>query len=152
MIHKNIVAAICSTGLFLSLPTTGNETPKVSAAELRAIYMAAGLTERNGQILDACEQPTQPEIEVKDLNGDGKPEVFVIVGGSCYGSTGVNLSLLINDRRGHWKDNFGFPGVYRLLDSKNMGYPDIEIGGPGFCFPVWRWNGNQYEIHKRCER
>ena len=22
-----------------------------------------------------------------------------------------------------------------------------KIGGPGFCFPVWRWNGKQYVHH-----
>ncbi len=152
MAHKNIVAGLCAAGLPLSFPTFGGETHKLPPAELKAIYVAAGLTERNGIILDACEQPTKPEIEVKDLNGDGKPEVFVMVGGSCYGNTGVNLSLLIKDKQGNWKDNFGFPGIYKLLDTKNLGYPDIEIGGPGFCFPVWRWNGNKYAIHKRCDR
>lgn len=139
-------------GLFFSLPTFGSEATKLSPTEIKSIYVTAGLTERKGKIFDACEQPIQPEIEVKDLNGDGKPEVFVMVTGSCYGVTGVNLSLLIKDKHGNWKDNFGFPGTYKLLTTKNLGYPDIEILGPGFCFPVWRWNGNEYAIHKRCDR
>ncbi|MFP5403517.1 MAG: hypothetical protein ACLGG2_02365 [Gammaproteobacteria bacterium] len=28
--------------------------------------------------------------------------------------------------------------------------PDISIGGPGFCFPVVRWNGKACALH-RCE-
>jgi len=37
------------------------------------------------------------------------------------------------------------------------GWPDILVGGPGFCFPVERWNGKAYELHrfeyegKRCK-
>jgi hypothetical protein len=23
--------------------------------------------------------------------------------------------------------------------------PDMSVGGPGFCFPVLRWNGKSYE-------
>ena len=37
------------------------------------------------------------------------------------------------------------------------GWPDIQMGGPGFCFPVWRWNGSAYALNrfeyegKRCK-
>ncbi|MEA3641723.1 MAG: hypothetical protein VBE63_17550 [Lamprobacter sp.] len=136
---------------FLPLTAFGHETRSLTPSELKEIYSAAGLTERNGKIFDACDRPTKPEIEVKDLNTDGTPEVFVHVPSLCYGHSG-NLSLLIKDKKGNWKDNFGFTGVYRILDTKSMGYPDIEIGGPGTCFPVWRWNGKAYAIHKRCDR
>ena len=47
---------------------------------------------------------------------------------------------------------FGFPGEYKVLATRHRGYPDIEIPGPGTCFPVWRWNGSAYAIHKRCAR
>jgi hypothetical protein len=36
-----------------------------------------------------------------------------------------------------------------FLTTKGVGgWPDIEIGGPGFCFPVERWNGKQYVLHR----
>jgi hypothetical protein len=64
-------------------------------------------------------------------------------------SVGSNLSYIKNTH-GQWKPQFGFPGIYTVLKTKSKGYPDIEIGGPGTCFPVWRWNGRAYAIHKRC--
>ncbi|HET6490440.1 MAG TPA: hypothetical protein VFG28_11850 [Syntrophales bacterium] len=43
-------------------------------------------------------------------------------------------------------DNFGFPGMdYTKMKTGNKGYPDLMIGGPGFCHPVWRWNGKAYQ-------
>lgn len=130
-----------------------DETVKFSPAELKVLYKAAGLTERDGKFFDDCEQPIQPDTEIVDLNEDGKPEVFILVSGSCYGAAGAQLSLIIKDNLGHWQSNFGFPaGGYKLLSAKNNSYPDIEIEGPGPCFPIWRWNGTQYIIHKRCDR
>jgi hypothetical protein len=45
-----------------------------------------------------------------------------------------------------------------FLATKGVGgWPDIEMGGPGFCFPVWRWNGKAYALNrfeyegKRCK-
>jgi hypothetical protein len=144
------------TALALSLLTPlarSGESPKLSATELKAVYKMAGLKERGGKFLDDCDQQVQPESNVVDLNGDGQPEVFVMVSSSCYGMAGGELTLLIKDKQGRWKSNLGMPaGGYKLLSTKNKGYPDIEIGGPGFCFPVWRWNGTQYAIHKRCDR
>ena len=28
------------------------------------------------------------------------------------------------------------------------GWPDIQVGGPGFCFPVLRWNGKEYILNR----
>jgi len=40
-------------------------------------------------------------------------------------------------------------GVPEFLSSKGKdGWPDISIGGPGFCFPVQRWNGREYAVHR----
>jgi hypothetical protein len=60
------------------------------------------------------------------------------------------MNLYIKNPNGQWKPQFGFPGVYTVLTTKNKGYPDIEIGGPRTCFPVWRWNGRAYAIYKKC--
>ena len=90
------------------------------------------------------------EAEVKDLNGDGQPEVFTKRYGAMFGMAGVELQLYVKDKNGKWVPQFGFPGAYEILSTKAGGYPDIEIQGPGTCFPVWRWNGSAYAIHKRC--
>jgi len=98
----------------------------------------------------ACNESLDYEASVVDLNGDGQPEVFTQVFGTCLGGmTGVFLNLFIKNSAGQWQPQFGFPGMYEILKTGNKGYPDIEIGGPGFCFPVWRWNGREYAHYKQ---
>jgi hypothetical protein len=96
---------------------------------------------------EACgEIPTQTEII--DLNGDGTAEVFVHWGNSCTsGHAGRSLSLFARDSSGVWNDQLGFPAFdYSALTASNAGYPDLEFGGPGFCFAVWSWTGGHYEF------
>jgi len=149
-----VVGLAALAALLLVAPAQSREVPKFPPAEMAAVYKAAGLTERGGKILDACGKAVEPQVDVVDLNGDGQPEVFVLANDAvCYGDAGGELTLLIKDSHGRWQANLGFSaGGYKLLSTKNKGYPDIEIGWPGFCFPVWRWNGRAYVIHKRCDR
>ena len=151
--RKPIVGVIGALGALLFASTVSRADPNLSVAELSAVYKAAGLKERSGKVIDDCGQPVTPQVDVIDLNGDGQPEVFVLATDAiCYGDAGGQLSLLIKDKQGHWQANLGIPaGGYTVLKTKSQGYPDIEIGGPGFCFPVWRWNGKQYAIYKRCD-
>ena len=38
-------------------------------------------------------------------------------------------------------------GVLTFLDASGTGgWPDISVGGPGFCFPVERWDGKEYNL------
>lgn len=98
-----------------------------------------------------CNENLEYEAEVIDLNGDGQPEVFLSIQGLCLGgAAGVHLNLFVKNAKGQWKPQFGFPGIYTILKTKFKGYPDIEIGGPGNCSPVWRWNGVEYALFKKC--
>jgi hypothetical protein len=44
-----------------------------------------------------------------------------------------------------------------LATKGTGGWPDIQLGGPGFCFAVMRWNGKGYALNrfeyegKRCK-
>ncbi len=108
---------------------------------------------RNGSYFDKdYEGLAECAAEVIDLNGDGQPEVFTKCYGSMFGMAGVQMDLFIKGKGGKWISQFGFPGEYKILEAKSRGYPDIEIQGPGTCFPVWRWNGSAYAIHKSCDR
>ena len=91
------------------------------------------------------------ETEATDLNGDGQFEVLTKEYGSCFGRTGVQMNLYIKAKTGQWKAQFGFPGEPKILKTKSHGFPDIEVMGPGQCFPVWRYNGQQYNIIKKCK-
>lgn len=128
--------------------------PSGGGDEAKVIAEATGgrMKAKSGEFFDKdCNEKTTYSAEVIDLNGDGQPEVFANLPGICHGGrVGVHMNLYIRNAGGQWKPQFGFPGIYNILNTRNMGYPDIEIGGPGSCAPVWRWNGQQYEIHKMC--
>jgi hypothetical protein len=92
------------------------------------------------------------DAELVDLNADGQAEVFTRRHGAMFGRTGVEMNLYVKNKSGQWQPQFGFPGDYGILKTRHLGYPDIEILGPGTCFPVWRWNGSAYALHKSCAR
>ena len=124
---------------------------KPDAAKVVAEATGGRLKAETGQVFDeGCGAEVDYQADVVDLNGDGQSEVFTQLQSGCYGMAGVQLDLLIKGKDGKWSSQFGFPGMYTILETKNLGYPDIEIGGPGTCFPVWRWNGKSYALHKKC--
>ena|SRR5690606_8877818 len=104
-----------------------------------------------GRVKDQeCGQQIEYETQAIDLNGDGQLEVMTKEYGACFGMAGVQMNLYIKDKAGQWQPQFGFPGEPNLLTAKKHGFPDIEVLGPGQCFPVWRYNGTAYQLHKRC--
>ncbi len=135
-------------------PAPGVTRPaSANASRDEAIFRAAGFKKTRRGWESGCDDPTAGSpydpgaIErVKDLNGDGYPEAVVTEGGSlCYGNTGMAFWLVSQQANGTWKlvyDNIGIP---EFLATKGVGgWPDISVGGPGFCFPVMRWNGRAY--------
>jgi len=98
--------------------------------------------------------------EVRDVNGDGLPEAIINESGSeCHGNTGEGYSLVSKQPNGSWKLLSQGTGILEFLKGPRVsGWPDIQVGGPGFCFPVYRWNGHQYVFNrneyegKRCKR
>jgi len=122
-------------------------------AALDAIQAATGgkMKAAKGKVFDSdCGEEIEYEAEAIDLNGDGQLEVMTMEFGSCWGRAGSQMNLYIKDKGGKWQPQFGFPGSPKILTSKNHGFPDVEVAGPGTCFPVWRYNGKQYDIFKSC--
>ncbi len=137
----------------------------LSEADRLAVFKAAGYTLK-GREWRACDTgdsgaPYTPGAieEVRDLNGDGRPEAVVTEGGTfCYGHAGTGFQLLSKQADGKWRAMTEGSGIPRFLKTRGAGnWPDISIGGPGFCFPVERWNGKAYKLQrfeyegKRCK-
>ncbi len=153
----------------LSAACTAQETPDapgpallfaqdrgtLSAVERQQIFESLWLavdSTGTGYVDQSCGQPADAVVSFSDLNGDGQQEVLVIFGNSCTsGMAGSSVLLFIKDSAGTYQPNLGFPAASAEPQStSHLGYPDLLIGGPGFCFPVWRWDGKEYQ-HLRQE-
>jgi len=125
--------------------TTGD----VTTAEKTAIYALLQMRPNGqGQVQNECGDMVTPQFMVTDLGaGVGRAISFVIGGGpsmaSCYGDG--PLIVIYRQTGGAWREVYqqrgGMPAI---LSAQHNGGNDIAAGGPGFSFPVWEWNGNEY--------
>ena len=146
------IAAAALLAVLTALPAhAAPPTPTIAPAERAAVFKAAGFKPRGSQYVRCEEDPptasyTPGQIEVVDLNGDGRPEAWVTEGSTfCYGNTAAYFVLVTRDESGTWRQLLDGVGVPTALATKQQGWPDIEAGGPGFGkFPVYRWNGKAY--------
>lgn len=130
---------------------------RLSKPDAAKVFRAAGF-HYDGHAWRGCELPIDadyhgPMIEsVRDYNGDGLPDAIVTDSSiSCYGiSTGI-FSIVSKQRDGSWNKIADGTGVPEFLPRKvASGWPDLSIGGPGFCFSVQKWTGSSFE-HDRFE-
>lgn len=130
---------------------------KPSAADEAAIFKAAGFKRKGKRwVTEGCDDPASSTYgpgtveDFKDLNGDGRPEAVLSEGGTfCYGNTGQGFWLLSQQGGGTWKLLMQSTGIPQFMATKGKdGFPDIQIGGPGFCFPVVRWDGKEYKTQR----
>lgn len=150
----NLNVIVAGASIVLYCASVSGAPAKLSPADEAAAFKAAGF-KLKGKQWHACDD-TSPSAtpgaiqEVRDLNGDGRPEAIIIEGGTaCYGNTGQGYSLVSKQADGSWKLITGGTGMLSILRTTGVGrWPDIEIGGPGFCFPVERWNGRKYAVQR----
>ena len=61
-------------------------------------------------------------------------------------------SRCLSKASGKWQVIYASEGIPTFLPTKQKtpgGWPDVMIGGPGFCFPVMRWNGKTYVLNRK---
>jgi hypothetical protein len=127
----------------------------LSSADEAAAFKAAGFTRRGNRWSGCGDSGTRGyeagKIDrVADLNGDGQPDSVIVEGSSeCFGNTGYGFWIVSRQADGRWKLLTHSPGIPEILRTKGTdGWPDIGVGGPGFCFPVLRWNGKEYKTQR----
>jgi len=141
---------------FLILPIlllTGAKTfaeskPNIPANEVNSIFKAAGFNKTNKGWKADC--GIGQITTYKDLNGDGlKDAIITDASTKCYGNTDVGYYIVAQQKNGKWQTIFENAGIPTFLKSTGKdGWPDIENGGPGLCFAVYRWNGKSYEVNR----
>ena len=152
---RRIVPCLILIMPVLALPALG-APPALSSADQVAAFKAAGFSQRGGHWRSGCDDPGTPSYtpgqiaQVRDLNGDGRPEAVITEGGTyCYGMSGSGFSLVSQQADGSWRLMTSAIGLPGFLPARGAGgWPDIQVGGPGFCFPVMRWNGKAYALHR----
>lgn len=140
-----MIPTLLFAGTMMTAPTT---------AETDAMFAAAGGV-RRGKDWVLCREDPVAKLRIdlyRDINGDGIKDVIVVEDSAlCYGAAGVSFALLAGQPKGKWKKMAQAVGVADVLDQRRgvNNWPDISLGGPGFCFPVLRWNGRAYINHRR---
>lgn len=121
----------------------------VSAADTAAAFKAGGFAPTRGKYL-ACDKSQELQIEIRDVNGDGRADAIITDSGlECFGNTGQGWTLVTKEASGAWKKLHESQGIPDFLPTRGQGgWPDVVNGGPGFCFPVLRWNGAAYAISR----
>ncbi|GAA5011408.1 hypothetical protein GCM10025793_23930 [Lysobacter lycopersici] len=138
----------------MAQPAHAQATDGLSTADRAAIFKAAGATkQKDGRWVICTDDPQTSGAsidEVRDLNGDGRPEAVVNEDGTfCNGMAGTRFALVSKQADGSWRSMLDSEGMAEFLPAKGKdGWPDVSVGGPGFCFPVMRWNGSGYAFNR----
>jgi len=142
---KYAVSVLCA--LLVPASTLAADLP----TDIDDAYKAAGMTQKDGH-WTGCPDDDYGMAEVadgdyRDINGDGVKDLVITDSGTfCYGATGQGF-VLLDRASGKWQVVYQSEGIPLFKDTAGKAtgtWPDITIGGPGFCFPVMRWNGQTY--------
>jgi hypothetical protein len=125
----------------------------LSAQDQTAAFNAAGAAQTKGMWTMCADDPntTGARIEsASDVNGDGLPDAVIAEDGTfCYGMAGMGYAIVSKQASGEWRLMSQGAGIPSFLAARGaQGWPDLQIGGPGFCFPVERWDGTAYALHR----
>ena len=136
-----------ATKLFKEVKSKLTDLEKNKIASLTGFVLSGNKDEPFASDKDSKEYPFMAFVYPTDLNKDGIEEIFIVFGNTyTSGNTGSNVVLYIKNNSGNFTAHLGFPGTAPdILTTVNKGYPDLMIGGPGFEFPILRWNGKTYD-------
>ena len=159
MIRAGGHALAAGTALLLAAPSLAVDPPADSGFEIddSDAFHAAGFKLVNDTEWRACDDPGTASYlpgqieQIADLNGDGAPEAVITESSAyCFGAAGTGYYLVSSDSAGKWRlidSGEGFATFLKTRGADN--WPDLEVGGPGFCFPVLRWDGKAYVPNRR---
>lgn len=123
----------------------------IAEEQLPSVFEAAGFRLEDSN-WHACDDPgTMSYVpgqvaNTLDINGDGLSDaVLSEASGYCYGAAGQAYFIVVQQADSSWKVVDTGQGIPVFVETTGTdGWLDFEVGGPGFCFPVMRWNGEAY--------
>lgn len=143
-------ADVAGSNLPAALPTP---------ADFDQAFLAANMVKRAGRWTGCADDENGfAQIEngdYRDINQDGVNDIVISdYGGFCYGNTGQGFVIVTKAASGKWQVMHASPGIATFVKTAVKtpgGWPDVEVGGPGFCFPINRWNGKDYVFNRNHE-
>lgn len=126
----------------------------LTPAQQNAIFKELGFKlsrdKKEFVVAEGEDYPFAATAYTTDLNKDKVPEIFVVYGNTfTSGGTGQSVAIFIKDAAGRYQLVLGVPSTSpQILTTTNKGYPDLLLGGPGFEYPVMRWDGKYYDNHR----
>lgn len=159
LVEESKISQTTSDAIALHQIEEKQKTPNILTEEEQAeVFKAVNAVQREGNwVIERDDKQSTAGVvtieKLADLNGDGRKEALVIDdGGSYYGNTGQQFTLLSKQTDGGWRIVIQEIAIPKFLESHGVdGWPDIELGGPGFSHPVVRWNGKEYAQHSTTE-
>lgn len=155
--NVKVIGAVYLAATLFTVHASATDAPKVTLAEMHAVYKAADLKEKRGKWVNSCGESAPDKAEVVDLDGAGQPGVFLYVSGSCLEWKGSLFTLFAKGKDHRWKDVLpAMSQRYKILPAKHNGYFDIEVLNEGEFArtpgSIYCWNGQRYdaEENKRC--
>lgn len=129
--------------------------PAYMPAPLSADKLALALKALNlkpaplGKVMNDCGEAVTPGVHTAELGGDvGRAYLIVVPGGpnsvTCYGDNPGALYLLRATKEGAFTLIFSDRGFLAVMPDTHKGVHDVAVGGPGFEFPVYEWNGSTF--------
>lgn len=119
--------------------------PGDHAALLAVLDLAA---DADGRVVNECGEAVEPGFFPVELGGPvGAAELLVIPGGpttlTCYGD-GPGALYLMKPEGDSYRMIFADRGYLAILEPGAGGARELSVGGPGFSFPVFAWDGAYY--------
>lgn len=153
LVHADEKSAALAAALFENVLAAALPAPdRVAIANLTPLALKGG---QFISTLPGCDrEPMDPEARVEDLNGDRKPEVFVVAGNTCTsGMTGISVWLYARQRDGTWIQLMEVVApAYRVLPSTSHGWRDLALASrTSSCVGVWRLSGDGHYRYARSE-
>jgi hypothetical protein len=154
MSRNKSICALIGAAILAPLATAASAA-EPSKQEREEIFKAAGFKPKGDQQFVHCDEDvtrsySPGRIEMADVNGDGTRDAWVTESSTfCYGNTAEFFVLVTPQAGGGWVNLLEAVGVPTPLSTKSKGWPDIEVGGPGFGeFPVYAFDGKKYVLKK----
>jgi hypothetical protein len=122
----------------------------LAAPEAAELGKAIGMTiAEGGTVENMCGEVVETTVTPIDFGGAvGIAHLLLIPGGpdtlTCYGDVPGDMYMFVAETGG-FRQVFAGGGYIMVLPSVHDGVHDFALGGPGFAFPRYVWNGTEFE-------